>query len=164
MVTTTTARPAGQVAGVLCRDGHFNDPRVKYCSACGVAAAQVTRTPVWDVRPQLGVLVLDTGSVRPLATDLVLGGRPGTDPAVAAGAAGALALAGEHIAGVHARIVLDGWDAVLVDAGSPAGTYVCGREEHRWTRLPRGGSVVLHAGDRISLGSRRLEFHTHRHV
>lgn len=159
-----TAGTGHLVLGVTCRDSHFNDPRVAYCSNCGVAMAQATRLPVWGPRPQLGVLVVDDGSMFALTMDHVLGRAPETDPEVAAGVASPLWLDDELVASVHARLVLAGWDVRLVDAGSPTGTFVCGRDERRWTALARGGEVVLRPGDLIAVGPRQLRYHSHRTV
>jgi hypothetical protein len=54
------------VLGTYCRDGHFNDPRVRYCTACGVSMVHLTHTLRPGRRPALGVLTLDDGMTFPL--------------------------------------------------------------------------------------------------
>ena len=153
----TDAATEVQVVGVYCKKSHFNDPAMAYCSVCGIAMAQAIRRPVWGPRPQLGVLVLDDGTMLPLTRDHVLGRAPS-----AAGGAAAVRLAGPLVSRAHARVELRGWDVALVDTGSTNGTFVCQPGETRWARLPRGGATILRPGSTAALANRQFCYHSHR--
>jgi pSer/pThr/pTyr-binding forkhead associated (FHA) protein len=163
-VTSALAQAPSTVLGVYCKRSHFNDPAVAYCTVCGIAMAQATRRLVPGPRPQLGVLVLDDGSMYPLTGSLVLGRAPSLDPAVAAGSASPVRLADPLVSRVHARIMLDGWQVVLVDAGSRNGTFVCAAGQSSWTRLARGGTAVLATGAMVAFCRRELRYHSYRNV
>jgi hypothetical protein len=152
----------GHVVGVYCKNGHFSDPKERYCSLCGIGLAQASRLPVLGKRPQLGVLVLDEGTMFPLSRDYVLGRNPAADPAAAAGRASPVALVDPLLSKVHARVALRGWEVFLVDANSTHGTFVCDPGETSWVRLPRGGSAVLRPGAVASLGYRQFCYHSYR--
>jgi hypothetical protein len=151
-----------EVLGVYCRRGHFNDPKMAYCTVCGISMAQANRHPVLGRRPALGVLVLDDGQMYPLVRDLVFGRVPDADPAVIAGTANAVRLDDPSISRVHARVTLDGWDVSVMDVGSTNGTFLCPAGETTWTRLPRGASVALRPGTVTALGRRQLRYHSYR--
>ena len=151
-----------QVIGVYCKKEHFNDPKVAYCTVCGIAMAQTTRLPVLGVRPPLGVLVLDDGTMFPLERDHVLGRTPEEDEAVAAGLASGLALLDPLVSRVHARIVLEGWQVSVVDESSTNGTFLWGPGDTSWTRLPRGAKAPLHPGSVTAIGQRQLRYHSYR--
>lgn len=151
-----------EVFGVYCRREHFNDPKMAYCTVCGISMAQATRMPVLGRRPALGVLVLDDGSMYPLVRDLVFGRVPDADQAVIAGTANPVRLDDPSVSRVHARVTLDGWDVSLIDADSTNGTFLCDQEETTWTRLPRGARVALRPGTVAAFGRRQLRYHSHR--
>jgi hypothetical protein len=151
-----------RVIGVYCKKEHFNDPKVAYCTVCGIAMAQATRLPVMGVRPPLGVLVLDDGTMFPLVRDHVLGRTPEEDEAVAAGRASGLSLLDPLVSRVHARIVLDGWQVCVVDENSTNGTFLWGPGDTSWTRLPRGATAPLHPGSVTAIGQRQLRYHSYR--
>jgi len=151
-----------QVLGVLCKNGHFNDPTVAYCSVCGISMGQGDRVPVYGRRPQLGVLVVDDGTMSPLARDHVLGSAPDSDQAVTGGRATALRLLDPMVAAVHARVVLDEWDVQVVDAGSDYGTFLCGPGQSQWTRLGRRASAQLRPGTVLAVGRRQICYHSYR--
>jgi hypothetical protein len=154
--------PGVQVVGVYCKNEHFNDPAVAYCSVCGIAMAQHTRVPVPGPRPQLGVLLLDDATVLPLTGDHVLGRMPGSDPSVAAGQARGVILLDPLVSRVHATVQLLDWEVVLVDGGSRNGTFVCPAGETEWTRLPEGGRTVLQPGTAVAVGNRQFRYHSYR--
>jgi hypothetical protein len=156
--------PDEHVVGVYCKNLHFSDPSVPYCSLCGIGLAQATKLPVLGRRPQLGVLILDDGTMFPLSRDYVLGRTPGADPAVASGQASPLALVDPLVSKVHARVVRRGWEASLVDAGSKHGTFVCGPGETSWRRLSGGDSVPLRPGLAAAVGSRQFCYHSYRNA
>ena len=63
---------------------------------------------------------------------------------------------------VHARIMLDGWDVVVVDAGSTNGTFLCDPGDSSWHRIPAGSGVQLLPGAVVAFGQRQLRYHSHR--
>lgn len=159
-----TALPDGHVLGAHCNNGHFTDPRLLYCSVCGISLSRANRVPTPGRRPQLGVLVLDNGAVLRLDRDHVLGRNPAADPDVEAGSASPVRMPDPSLSGVHAKIVLVDWDVHLVDGGSAAGTYVWGPTDSAWTKLPRGGSVPLRAGTAVAFGGRSFCYHSYRRI
>jgi hypothetical protein len=124
--------------------------------------AQANREPGLGKRPSLGVLVLDDGTTFPLTADHVFGRVPDADAAVIAGAAIAVCLPDHSVSRVHARIVLDGWDVLVVDAGSTNGSFLCGPTDSSWRRIPTGMGVPLLPGTVIAFGQRQLRYHSHR--
>ena len=151
-----------KVLGVYCKRSHFNDPRVRYCTVCGIAMSQAHRQPALGDRPQLGVVVLDDGTMLSLACDQVLGCTPEADPAVVTGQASPVRLLDPLVSSVHARVVLDGWEVKLVDAGSEAGTFVRTPGQAAWTRLPPGAGVTLRPGTVAAVGRRQFCYHSGR--
>ncbi len=149
------------VVGVYCRRAHFNDPRMNYCTVCGISMAQATRSPVLGKRPALGVLVLDDGTMYPLVRNSVIGRSPETDGTVQVGAASPMRLDDPSVSRVHARIVLDGWDVYVIDEGSRNGTFLCLPGES-WTRSPAGARAALLPGTVVAFGRRQLRYHSYR--
>ncbi|HEY3750259.1 MAG TPA: FHA domain-containing protein [Pseudonocardiaceae bacterium] len=150
------------VLGVYCRRSHFNDPAMTYCTVCGISMAQANRGQLLGRRPSLGVLVLDDGGMFSLVSEHVFGRDPSGDHAVLAGAAVPVALDDPSVSRVHARIVLEGWDVRVVDAGSTNGTFVCSPGEPEWTRIPQGTSAPLRPGMMLAFGRRQLRYYSHR--
>ncbi len=152
------------VHGIMCSRGHFNRPDSRFCSLCGISMVHQTHNVVQGPRPPLGVLVLDDGTVHPLTRDLVLGREPAGADEVGAGTAVALALDDPELAmsRVHARVVLDGWDVRVEDAGSSNGTFVAGSPDSDWTRLEAGLPTTIAPGTRVRLGGRTLTFESHQ--
>lgn len=155
--------PGTRVMGVQCKNAHFNDPSVAYCAVCGISMTQVTRVPVPGIRPPLGVLVLDDGTMLPLERDHVVGRVPKVDGAVGAGEATAVPLDDPLVSKVHARVVLDGWTVTVVDAGSTNGTFVWADGQQSWRRLRDGEAVELRPGTTVAFGRRQLSYHSYRH-
>ncbi|HEY0640013.1 MAG TPA: FHA domain-containing protein, partial [Pseudonocardiaceae bacterium] len=154
--------PRGTVLGVHCVQSHFNDPAAVYCAVCGAAMSQSAGPPVPGERPSLGALVLDDATTLTLDRDHVLGRVPGADAAVTGGGARPVELTGDLVSRVHARIVLEGWEVHVEDAGSTNGTFVWGPGATSWTRLPAGGRAPLPPGSVAAFGSRMLRFHSFR--
>lgn len=152
------------VQGIMCSRGHFNRPSSRFCSLCGISMVHQTHNLVQGVRPPLGVIVLDDGAVYPLTRDLVLGREPGAADESRADAALPLTLDDPELAmsRVHARVVLDGWEVRIEDAGSSNGTFVAGPQEVGWTRLGAGVPTTILPGTRVSLGGRTLTFESHQ--
>ena len=157
-----TALRTSMVIGVHCKDGHFNDPDVPYCSVCGISMIQLTRVPAHGTRPPLGVLVLDDGVGYPLERGYVLGRRPARDGLVRSGRANPLPLADRTVSRVHARVLPDGWDVILTDVGSTNGTWVCPPGGHFWSAVPAGAGVPLMPGARLRIGTRHIRYDSYR--
>lgn len=155
--------PDGQVLGVECRNGHFSDPEIPYCRACGTSLVHMPRVLRPGPRPPLGVLVLDDGSVHSLDSDLIVGSAPKPDGRGNRHAK-ALRLSDPEgfLAREHARIELDGWAANLVDLGSPYGTHVARTGDEAWSRVPALTSLPLTSGTYVLVGWRSFHFQSHR--
>jgi pSer/pThr/pTyr-binding forkhead associated (FHA) protein len=153
-----------QVQGIVCSRGHFNDPTSIYCATCGISMVHQTHNLVPGPRPPLGVVVLDDGSVFPLSEDYVIGREPDNADDVRAGRALPLALDDPDalVSRVHARILLEGWDVRILDAGSSNGTFVAKPGDADWTRLVAQEPVTILPGTRVTMGSRSLVFDSYR--
>lgn len=152
------------VEGVLCGNGHFNDPLLRYCQICGISMAQLTNVTRLGPRPSLGVLLLDDGSTLRLDSDYVAGREPDQHADVAAGRARPLRLAGP-VSGVsrqHLRVALVGWQVEVADLGSANGTHVRPPGTGDPARLTPGRPVVLRPGSRVELGRRWFQYESHR--
>lgn len=152
-----------QVRGVYCKNRHFNDPRVLFCSVCGINMVQQTPVLVNGPRPPLGVIVLDDGAVFQLDTPYLLGRDPNTDARIAAGEFRPLPIIDQsnQVSRVHARLEMRGWDVVLIDNNSTNGTFVHVPKTPDWVRMPPGTEQVLVQGTRVRIGHRTLAFNTH---
>jgi len=151
-----------QVAGVLCKNGHFNDPAVNYCAVCGISMAQQTLVSLQGPRPPLGLLLLDDGSTFRLDADYVAGRDPGADPDVAAERARPLKLADGQVSRRHLRIALVGWNVQVVDLGSANGTAVCLPGDPQPRRLVAHEPVAVRPGTRVELGGRWFRYESNR--
>ncbi|MGY1770739.1 FHA domain-containing protein [Blastococcus sp. SYSU D00813] len=149
-----------KVKGILCKNGHLNDPRVLFCAQCGIRTTQQTAVFVEGVRPPLGLLVFDNGATVSLDADYLLGREPETDERVRSGGHRPL-LVVDQTGGVsrhHAEIRLEGWDVVLTDIGSANGTLFARRGELAWTSLIPGQPVQLTPGMTVRMGGRQFAF------
>jgi hypothetical protein len=154
--------PAAMVEGVYCKNGHFNDPEVRYCAVCG---GQLDKMRQKGDRPSLGVLILGDGSVCQLDADYVIGREPTLDSAVAAGRARGLRLmdASGVVSRMHARVELDGWRVFITDLNSANGTQVLMPGERNPTNLEPGVRIPLVPGAQIRLGGEYgLQYDSHR--
>jgi hypothetical protein len=151
-----------QVLGLHCKQNHFNDPTVAYCSVCGISMTQSTTPPEWGPRPQVGVLVTDDGTTHPLARDLVVGRAPEGDESVAAGTAGTLVLSDPLVSRVHARVTLHDWQVRVTDTGSANGTFLLPHGQASWTRLEPGAETTVTPGSAIAFGHREMRYYSHR--
>jgi hypothetical protein len=113
-----------------------------------------------DRRPPLGLLVFDDGTTYTVDAEYLMGRMPEADPRVASGALRSLALEDTSgaVSRVHAQIVVNGWDALLVDVGSRNGTFVSPPGEQGWTQLPAGETHRLVPGTRVRIGGRSFQF------
>lgn len=152
-----------QVRGVYCKNRHFNDPRVLFCSVCGINMVQQTPVLVNGSRPPLGVIVLDDGSVFQLDSPYLLGRDPSGDERISSGDFRPLAIIDQsnQVSRVHARLEMRGWDVVLVDNNSTNGTFVHVPRTPDWIRMAPGAEQVLVQGTRVRIGHRTLAFNTH---
>lgn len=151
------------VEGVRCRNGHFNDPDLRYCQLCGISMAQLTHVTVLGPRPPLGVLLLDDGSTFRLDADYLVGRDPHRNPAVSAGSR-ALRVSGS-VSGVsrqHLRVTLTGWSVTVTDLGSVNGTHVEQAGDPAPRRLEPGVPAEIRPGARVRFGSRWLRYESHR--
>jgi len=155
--------PREEVRGVFCKNRHFNDPRQLFCAICGINMVQQTPVLVNGIRPPLGVVVLDDGSVFQLDTPYLLGRDPGADERVLGGDFRGLPIIDQsnQVSRVHARLELRGWDVVLIDNNSTNGTFVHVPKTPDWQRMAPGAEQVLVQGTRIRIGHRTLAFNTH---
>ncbi|MGY1783363.1 FHA domain-containing protein [Geodermatophilus sp. SYSU D00698] len=159
----TTAEPEDErptVKGILCKNGHLNDPRAGFCALCGIRTTQQTAVVVEGVRPPLGLLVFDDGATVSLDMDYLLGREPETDERVVSGQVRPL-LVLDQTGGVsrhHAEIRLEGWDVLLVDVGSANGTLVAPRGAPGWSSLVPHQPIRLTPGTAVRMGGRQFAF------
>lgn len=151
--------PGVKVRGFRCSRKHLNDPRVAFCSVCGIRMDQQTGILTQGVRPPLGLLVLDDGTTYVLDVDCVLGRDPEkSDPAREGMRPVRLDDSSGGMSRAHAEIRLVEWDVTVVDRGSTNGTHVRMPGQREWTRLTPGQSTTLMPGTEITLGNRTLTF------
>ncbi len=151
------AAPAATVAGILCSRGHFNNPASAYCQVCGISMLHLTHEIIEGIRPSLGFLVFDDGSVFELNRSYVIGREPG---AAASSDIAPLAFIdnADTLSRSHAEVRLDEWVVQLVDLYSTNGTFVWDRSNERWNQLAPGEVVALQPGDTVALGRRTFVF------
>ncbi|WP_219419657.1 FHA domain-containing protein [Pseudonocardia nigra] len=145
--------------GHQCGRGHLNDPRVQFCTLCGV------RMPgngdlVVGARPPLGLLLFDDGAAYSVDAEYLAGRMPEADARVRSGTLRPLVVEDRSgaVSRVHAEIRMHDWDVLLVDTGSRNGTFVAPPGEQGWSRLPAGQSRRLVHGTRVRLGGRTFVF------
>ena len=154
-----------EVQGIKCQRGHFNHPLALYCSSCGISTVHATRVAVKGKRPPLGVLLLDDGTAFSLKGDYLVGAAPETDQTVGQGTLTPLKLADPQgsVAPIHAEVRLDGWDVMIVDRASPAGTWMWPPNGTQWLRATSGQPAKLTPGARVAFGQRVATFESHHH-
>ncbi len=156
--------PAGPVhvlvKGFRCSRNHHNDPRVSFCSVCGIRMDQRTGILVDGRRPPLGLLVLDIGSTFVLDDNYLLGRNPEVDEAVIRGRMRPIRLDDDSgtLSRVHAEIRLEGWDVLLIDRSSANGTFIAGAGQSGWTRLSPTSPQILSPGMHVRTGRRTFTF------
>lgn len=148
------------VKGFRCSRNHHNDPRVSFCSVCGIRMDQRTGVLVDGRRPPLGLLVLDIGSTFVLDDNYLLGRNPEVDDAVISSRLRPIRLDDDSgtLSRVHAEIRLEGWDVLLVDRGSANGTFIAAPGQGGWNRLAPQRPVVLTPGTHVRIGRRVFTF------
>ncbi|MHA6620984.1 FHA domain-containing protein [Pseudonocardia sp. DLS-67] len=120
----------------------------------------VDNRPEEPPRPPVGLLVFDDGATYTVDAEYLMGRMPEADPRVVSGALRSLALEDTSgaVSRVHAQIVVNGWEALLVDVGSRNGTFVSPPGEQGWTQLPAGETHRLEPGTRVRIGGRSFQF------
>jgi hypothetical protein len=152
------------IEGVDCKNGHFNDPALRFCQLCGISMLQVTHVTRLGPRPALGILLLDNGMTLRADADYVVGREPAQDPDVVDGRARSLRIADSHggISRRHLRVRLAGWNVQVIDLHSANGTFVQAPGEHEASRVPAGYPVAISPGSRVIFGRRWLRYESHR--
>ena len=149
------------VSGVVCGNGHFNDPKLPFCTVCGLALIQATGLRT-GIRPPLGVLNCDDGGVHPIDYGgMVVGRSPWRDELVGAGIAVPLQFADATVSRVHAYLLPVGWAVTIRDAGSTNGTFLRTPGDTAWARLEPDLAVPLVPGAQIAVGRHQLRFGSH---
>jgi len=158
------ARAAAEVAveGIACPRGHLNHPTAAYCVGCGISLLQGPRHAVRGLRPPLGVLLLDDGSLHRLDAGYLIGRHPSADQLVRTGRVRPLRLDEHGVDAVHAEIRLDGWRVLLVDRGSADGTRVRPPGATGWAKLAPGRPTELRSRTQIRIAERELLFACNR--
>jgi FHA domain len=153
-------KEAPQARGYPCARGHLNDPKAQVCAFCGVRMEEPTGAPTSGPRPPLGLLVFDDGATYTVDTEYLVGRMPEADARVTSGALRGLALDDPSgaVSRVHVEVLVNGGDALLVDAGSRNGTYVLKPGDQGWTQLAAGEAHRLVPGTRIRIGGRSFTF------
>ena len=151
---------APQAREHLCARGHLNDPKAQICAFCGVRMDEPKGPPTSGPRPPLGMLVFDDGATYTVDAEYLVGRMPEADARVTSGALRGLALDDPSgaVSRVHVEVLVNGWEALLVDAGSRNGTYVLQPGEQAWTQLVAGEGHRLVPGTRIRIGGRSFMF------
>lgn len=148
------------VQGVICSRGHFNDPRSRFCSSCGISMVQNTQVLTNGPRPPLGVMVFEDGATFSLSSDYVVGRQPEVSDLVQEGLALPLPVDDPErsISRAHAELRLVEWDVHLVNLSATNGSFVWDEIQQQWVPIPAGQSVVLTPGLRVALGRRSAVF------
>jgi hypothetical protein len=151
------------VEGVYCKRGHFTDPDSQFCIVCGIGLYE-TKIKRKGVRPELGFLVFDDGSVFHLDHDYVLGRQPEVDEDVKAGTVRGLRLddSGGTVSRAHAIVRLIGWNVTIADRKSQNGTLVAAKGSEQFVPVSRDQPITLVPGSRIQLGQRTLVYESQR--
>ncbi len=163
--TPAASRPAGGavhddvlVDGVLCANGHFNDPSARSCRQCGIGMEQPPRHFDRRPRPPLGELVIDDGTRVTLNGDYVLGREPALDGDVLAGRARPLRINDPNgtVSRLHLKISLAGWQVEVSDLGSANGSVLHSPDGER-TLTPFEPAAIV-PGAWIGMGHRSMQY------
>ncbi|MEV6280735.1 FHA domain-containing protein [Nocardia sp. NPDC051832] len=147
------------VKGFRCTRQHHNDPRVSTCAVCGVRMDLSSGILTDGVRPPLGLLLFDDGTIIILDADCVLGREPERSAAARRGARPVrLDDASGGMSRTHAEIRLVDWDVTVLDLGSANGTHLRAAGHPDWIRVVPGHPQPLRPGAQILLGGRTATF------
>lgn len=151
------------VTGVLCTNGHLNNPLARFCIADGLSLQNATLRLVQGERPAFASLIGDDGTSTALRHDAVVGQYPQGADDVVAGRAVPIVVADptNTVSGHHLAIRLVEWDAQVVDLGSAHGTFVLEPGAPGWIHLTPHQPHPLAPGTRIRCGPRTLRFERH---
>ena len=152
------ARDTVIVDGVVCANGHFNDPGARSCRQCGTGLAQPPRHFERRPRPPLGELVMDDGARITLDGDYVIGREPALDGDVLAGRARPLRINDPNgtVSRLHLKISLIGWQVEVSDLGSANGSVLHTPDgEHTLTPFE---PAAIEPGARIGIGHRSIQY------
>jgi hypothetical protein len=155
-----------RVRGFKCARQHLNEPRVAFCRVCGLRMDQLTGILSEDVRPPLGLLVVDDGTTFVLDNDCVIGRDPENSDAARRGLTPIrLQDSSGGMSRAHAEFRLIEWDVAVVDRGSTNGTHVRPPGALEWTRLAPGQPFTLTPGAEVMVGGRTVTFDSpHAHL
>ncbi|MCX4096231.1 FHA domain-containing protein [Nocardia sp. alder85J] len=154
--TTKATKLTANVLGFTCARAHPTDPRAAFCTVCGMPVDQ-TQQLIEVLRPPLGVLVLDDGTVFPVVADAVLGRDPeNSEPARQGLLPWRIEDASGGMSRAHAEIRLTNWDVMIVDRGSTNGTRARLPGYRDWIRLQPNQPLTLVFGAEVMLGNRML--------
>jgi hypothetical protein len=141
------------IHGIMCSRHHFNDPRARFCSHCGVSMNQSSILMVEGPRPALGVLVFHDGYRLALDRSVVVGRTAEADIGKSRSVMGlSLGDYARFLSIKHATLSLEEWDVTIVDHGSTNGTSLYDAAHHRWHRLAPNRPYTLTPGTSISFG------------
>lgn len=150
------------VEGIECSRGHFNHPDARYCMQCGIAMVHRTKKTFFNVRPSLGVVVFEDGSIYHMNIDYVVGREPSIDETVDSGDAEPLTLPDDgRISRAHLYLRRESWDVYVIDR-SANGTEML--IDGSWQKLRRGDRYRLEPGTEVRLGTYRFSFDHHHRV
>ena len=78
------------------------------------------------------------------------------------GRADPLTLADPTVSRIHARMLANGWDLVLADAGSINGTRISPAGGDRWSSVPAGAGIRVAPGSRVTVGGHEIRYDSYR--
>ncbi len=156
---TASTPGRSRVRGYYCARHHLNDPRVSFCSVCGIRMDQRTGILQEGVRPPLGLLVVDDGFTIVLDTDCVIGRDPERSDAARQGMRSIrLSDNSGGMSRAHVEIRLHEWDVLVIDRESTNGTFVRAPGTFDWFRLLPGQPAILAPGSEVAVGRRLIIF------
>jgi pSer/pThr/pTyr-binding forkhead associated (FHA) protein len=117
--------------------------------------AQRTKILIDGVRPPLGFLVFDDGTIYALDSNYVVGREPHDETEGGESRSLVLDDTARTVSRVHAEVVLDGWHVRIVDRNSTNGTFIWDEQKSRWQRMDAGQVETVRPGARIAFGHRK---------
>jgi hypothetical protein len=102
------------IHGIMCSRHHFNDPRARFCSHCGVSMNQSSILMVEGPRPALGVLVFHDGYRLTLDRSVVVGRTAEAEIGKSRSVMGlSLGDYARFLSIKHATLSLEEWDVTM---------------------------------------------------
>jgi len=141
----------------LCPHGHPIDPHSTACALCEPEQGSGSGP---SPRPSSGLLVFDDGAIYTVDAGYLIGRMPAADPRTGSGMLRSIVVEDPSgaVSRVHAEVLVDGAEVVIVDSGSRNGTFVAGPGEAGWTALSPGRAQPLLPGTRVRMGKRTFVF------